>query len=183
MAMLNQLREDHANMAGMLHVLKLKQKMLMEGERPDFRLMREVVDYILEYMEGFSQLLENVFSELVREKTPDANEVSELLTEHYRQLKVQLARLSADLDMILMDSVLPMDRFADDLNGYLEAHQNYLREEREHLMPLVREHFDEQDMERFAAALPEGASNQFEQLKEAYPELEEDLKGVSPPSM
>lgn len=183
MAMMNQLRQDHANMAGMLHVLKLKQKILMEGERPDFRLMREVVDYILEYMEDFSQLLEEVFSQLIHDKAPEADEVSVLLTEHYRQLKKQLGLLSADLDRILMDAVLPMDRFADDLNGYLQAHQNYLREEREHLMPLVREHFDEQDMERFAAALPEGASNQFKQLKETYPELEEDLRGVSPPSM
>lgn len=183
MAMLNQLRQDHANMAGMLHVLKLKQKTLMDGERPDFRLVREVVDYILEYMEGFSQLLEDVFSQLIHDKTPDADEVSALLAEHYHQLKEQLGRLSADLDMILMDNVLPMDRFADDLNGYLEAHQSYLREEREHLMPLIHAHFDEQDMERFAAALPKGASNQFEQLKEAYPELEEDLRGVSPPSM
>jgi hemerythrin-like domain-containing protein len=181
--MLNQLREDHANMAGMLHVLKLKQKTLKAGERPDFHLVREVVDYILDYMDGFSQLLENVFSQLIREKAPDAEEASALLTEHYLQVKEQLKRLSADLDMILMDAVLPMDRFADDLDGYLEAHQSYLREEREHLMPLINKHFDEQDMQRFATALPEGASNQFEQLKEAYPELEEDLRGVSPPSM
>ena len=40
-------------------------------------------------------------------------------------------RLSQDIDMILMDNILPMDRFADDLKAYLEAHRGYLRHERE----------------------------------------------------
>lgn len=183
MATLNQLRQDHANMAGMLHVLKLKQKVLVDGERPDFRLVREVVDYILDYMEGFSQLLDDVFAQLVHDKVPEANSTSKLLAEHYRELKAQLVRLSSDLDMILMDGVMPMGRFAADLDGYLDAHQSYLKEEREHLMPLMDEYFDDQDLERFAAELPEGAADQFEQLKAAYPELENDLRDVAPPSM
>lgn len=183
MATLNQLRQDHVNMAGMLHVLKLKQKVLVDGERPDFRLVREVVDYILDYMDGFSKLLDEVFARLVHDKVPEADSTSTLLADHYRELKKQLMRLSSDLDMILMDGVMPMDRFAADLDGYLEMHQSYLREEREHLVPLMRDHFDDKDMEHFAAALPEGAANQFEQLKKAYPALEEELRGVEPPAM
>ena len=35
-------------MPRLLHVLQLKQKTLAEGERPDFRMMREVVNYILD---------------------------------------------------------------------------------------------------------------------------------------
>ena len=56
MPMLKQLRRDHANMARILHVLQLKQKTLAQGERPNFQLVREVVDYILDYMAGFDDV-------------------------------------------------------------------------------------------------------------------------------
>ena len=62
MPMLNQLRQDHANMARLLHVLSLKHRTLDEGERPNFQLVREVVDFILDYMSGFTVPLERMRS-------------------------------------------------------------------------------------------------------------------------
>ena len=65
MPMLTQLRQDHANMARLLHVLQLKHKTLADGERPNFRLIREVVDYILDYMSGFTIPLERICRERI----------------------------------------------------------------------------------------------------------------------
>ncbi|MFC4974884.1 hemerythrin domain-containing protein [Halomonas beimenensis] len=179
--MLNQLRQDHANMARMLHVLQLKQKTLAGGERPNFQLVREVVDYILDYMEGFTLPLEEVCAERLRERAPESIKVTEQLAKDYRALKAQLKRLSGDLDMILMDAVIPMDRFADDLKAYLDAHRAYLRDERELLFPLIRQHFDDDDLERLADALPDGAAAELERLQEAYPELYAELRDAPEP--
>ncbi|MBB3330380.1 hemerythrin-like domain-containing protein [Halomonas campaniensis] len=176
MPMLTQLRRDHANMARMLHVLQLKQKTLATGERPNFQLVREVVDYILDYMEGFTLPLERLFSERLQEVAPESAELTERLATDYRAVKSRLSRLSNDLDMILMDAVVPMDRFADDLKAYLDAHLAYLRDERELLFPLIREHFTEPDLDRLAEALPEGATAELERLQEAYPELYAELR-------
>lgn len=181
MPMLNQLRQDHANMARMLHVLQLKQKTLAGGERPNFQLVREVVDYILDYMEGFTLPLEEVLSEGLCSRAPEARQVTEQLARDYRALKAQLKRLSGDLDMILMDAVIPMDRFADDLKAYLDAHRAYLRDEREQLFPLIRQHFDDADLERLREALPEGAAEELERLQEAYPELYAELRDAPEP--
>ncbi|AXY44147.1 hypothetical protein D1793_02475 [Halomonas sp. JS92-SW72] len=174
--MLTQLRLDHANMARMLHVLQLKHKTLAAGERPNFQLVREVVDYILDYMEGFTLPLERLFSERLAELDPGSRPMTERLAADYQALKVQLSRLSSDIDMILMDAVIPMDRFADDLKAYLDAHRAYLRDERELLFPMIREHFNEQDLDRLAQALPEGAAAELERLQEAYPELYAELR-------
>lgn len=119
--MLNQLRLDHANMARMLHVLQLKHKTLAKGERPDFQLMREVVDYILSYMDGFATPLERICVERLKTQAPEHLPLMEQMASDYRELKPRLMRLSQDIDMILMDNILPMDRFADDLKAYLEA--------------------------------------------------------------
>lgn len=181
MPMLNQLRQDHANMARMLHVLQLKQKTLAEGERPNFQLVREVVDYILDYQDGFSQPLEHVCSERLRELAPETEATTERLAKNYRALKAQLKRLSGDLDMILMDGVMPMGRFADDLKAYLEAHRAYLRDERELLFPLIREYFAEGDLERLAEALPAQASSELERLQQSYPELYAELREAPEP--
>ena len=181
MPMLKQLRQDHANMARMLHVLQLKQKSLACGERPNFQLVREVVDYILDYQEGFTQPLEKVCTERLKELDPSSVEVTERLSRDYRSLKSRLKRLSNDLDMILMDAVVPMDRFAEDLKSYLESHRAYLRDERELLFPLIQKNFNDQDLEALAAALPEGAQAQLERLQEAYPELDAELRDAPEP--
>ncbi len=96
MPMLNQLRQDHANMARMLHVLQLKQKTLADGERPNFQLVREVVDYILDYMDGFTSPLEEICSERLRERDPQCGEVTERLSRDYRALR----RVSSACPMI-----------------------------------------------------------------------------------
>jgi hemerythrin-like domain-containing protein len=179
--MLTQLRRDHANMARMLHVLQLKHKTLASGERPDFQLVRDVVDYILDYMEGFTFPLEKVCAERLQEVDPKSAEMTERLAADYRALKERLKRLSGDIDMILKDQVVPMDRFADDLKAYLEAHRAYLRDEREQLFPLIREHFTEEDLATLSESLPEGAAAELERLQEAYPELYEELRDAPNP--
>ncbi|GEN28234.1 hypothetical protein HVA01_18800 [Halovibrio variabilis] len=181
--MLNQLRLDHANMARMLHVLQLKQKTLALGERPNFQLMREVVDYILTYMEKFATPLERICVERLQEKAPEHLDLPEQMANDYRELKPRLQRLANDIDMILMDNVLPMDRFADDLKAYLEAHRAYLRHEREELFPLIDKHFSQDDMEELRQALPEGAEQELERLQQAYPELYAELRGADVPAV
>lgn len=181
--MLNQLRLDHANMARLLHVLQLKHKTLDQGERPNFQLMREVVDYILSYMDGFATPLERVCVERLQTQAPEHSAVTEKMADEYRELKPRLQRLSNDIDMILMDNVLPMDRFADDLKAYLEAHRAYLRHEREGLFPLIDEHFSQEDMEELRQALPEGAEQELERLQQAYPEIYADLRGADVPNV
>ena len=183
MPMLTQLRQDHANMARMLHVLQLKQKALAAGERPNFQLVREVTDYILDYMEGFAVPLERVCAERLQELAPESQALTERLSHDYQALRERLMRLSNDLDMILMDAVVPMDHFAEDLRAYLEAHRAYLRDERELLFPLIRQHFVGQDLDRLAQALPAEAAGKLERLQEAYPELYAELCEASEPAV
>lgn len=181
--MLNQLRLDHANMARLLHVLQLKHKTLAQGERPNFQLMREVVDYILSYMDGFATPLERVCVERLQTQAPEHAALTEQMASDYRELKPRLQRLSNDIDMILMDNVLPMDRFAGDLKAYLEAHRAYLRNEREGLFPLIDEHFSQEDMEELRETLPAGAEQELERLQQAYPELYAELRGADVPAV
>ncbi len=108
MASLNQLRRYHANMARLLHVLLRRHKHLEQGERPDFHLIREVVDYILEYMDGFIMPLERLYSEHLLAKEPEAEALSHRMADDYQALRKRLNLLSETLDMILMDHVVPM---------------------------------------------------------------------------
>lgn len=181
MPMLTQLRQDHANMARLLHVLQLKHKTLADGERPNFRLIREVVDYILDYMSGFTIPLERICREQLSSRASDTDALFARLAEDYQHLHEQLMRLSNDIDMILMDGVMPMDKFAKDLRAYLDAHRGYLRAEREELFPLIREHFDDDDLARLAAEMPPQAESELSRLQEAYPELYSEFRDAPSP--
>ncbi|PXY00490.1 hypothetical protein CR157_00770 [Halomonas sp. LBP4] len=174
--MLNQLRRDHANMTRLLGVLQHRQRALAGGERPDFRLMREVVDYILDYMQGFTVPLERICCDQLLAQVPEGQELSERLASDYRALHERLLRLSHDLDTILKDSVVPMERFADDLQAYLDAHRTYLCDERDRLFPLLGPHLEAADLEHLAEMLPEGITTRLVSLQETYPQLYAELR-------
>ena len=83
--------------------------------------------------------------------------------------------------MILMDAVVPMDQFSEDLKAYLESHRAYLRGEREELFPLIREHFGEDDLDQLAKAMPEGAEAELARLQQAYPALYAEFREAPSP--
>ena len=175
MATLNQVRHDHANMARLLHVLLLRHEYL------DFRLIREVVDYIIDYMNAFVRPLERLYSEHQVAKKFKAGEVGQQLAEDYQALRERLDLLSENIDMILLDAVVPMDRFADDLKAYLDAHLAYLRAEREQLFPFFREQLSEEEQKHLLDMLPEGAQANLARLKEDYPQLYEEFEAAPSP--
>lgn len=181
MATLNQLRRDHANMARLLHVLSLRHKALTQGERPDFHLIREVVDYILDYMTGFIAPLERLHSEHLLGEGAEADAVSRQLSEEYQALNARLKMLSDNLDMILMDAVVPMERFADDFKAYLDAHFAYLRAEREQLFEFFRKQLSEEERKRLLQMLPEGTQANLSRLREDYPQLYAEFKEAPSP--
>jgi hemerythrin-like domain-containing protein len=181
MASLNQLRRDHANMARLLHILLLRHKNLEQGERPDFHLIREVVDYILEYMDGFIMPLERLYSEHLLAKEPDAETLSRRMAEDYRALRKRLNLLSETLDMILMDAVVPMERFIADLKTYLDAHLAYLKVEHEQLFPFLREHLTDVEQKDLLKMLPDSAQTNLSRLREDYPELYAEFKAAPSP--
>ncbi|MCM5704763.1 hemerythrin domain-containing protein [Larsenimonas salina] len=180
--MLTQLRRDHANMARLLRVLSMKQKKLARGERPDFRLIREVVDYILDYMSEFTSPLESLCSEHIKGLNASTEALASDMADDYKRMYRHLRRLSDDLDMILMDAVMPMDKFSDDLKAYLQEHRNYLSRERHELFPLIIEQLDEADYERLRDALPENAHRYLEKLQQDYPELYHEFKEAPEPA-
>lgn len=180
MATINQLRRDHANMARLLYVLTLRHETLAQGQRPDFHLIREVVDYILDYMNNFIKPLERLYSEHLPDRELETDSVSRRLANDYEALREQLNLLSTTVDMILMDAVVPMERFAEDLNDYIEAHRAYLRAEREELLPFFRENLTAEQRESILKMMPDTDHTQLSRLKEAYPQLYTEFK-ESPP--
>lgn len=181
MATLNKVRRDHANMARLLYILVLRHQSLADGERPDFHLMRDIVDYILDYMNGFIKPLERLYSEHQAAREFKAGKEGQQLAEYYQHLRERLNLLSENIDMILKDVVVPMDRFADDLKAYLDAHQEYLRAERELLFPFFREHLTEEEQQDLLKLLPDGAQENLARLREDYPQLYREFKEAPSP--
>jgi len=181
MASLSQLRRDHASMARLLHVLLIRHKSLEQGERPDFHLIREVADYILEYMDGFIMPLERLYSEHLLAKAPEAEALSRRMGEDYQALRKRLNLLSETLDMILTDHVVPMERFIEDLKTYLDAHHAYLKVEREQLFPFLRKHLTNAEQKDLLKMLPDDTQASLSQLREDYPELYAEFKKAPSP--
>lgn len=168
---LTQLRQDHAQMARLLHVLSLQHRYLITGSRPNFRLMREACDYIQSYMDEYIIPLEALCGDRLAERNADAGQRLCALALEYRELRHRLKDLNGDLDSILMDAVVPMDVFSERLKEYLDAHRHYLTRERAHLFPLLDASFNEREYLELREALPIQARTRLLRLQADYPEL------------
>ncbi|MFC0268317.1 hemerythrin domain-containing protein [Kushneria aurantia] len=175
---LNQLRQDHARMVRLLHVLSLQHRRLVTGNRPDFRLMREACDYIGAYLDDYLMPLEMLCGNRLAERGADSGQrICEMAGES-RALRQRLVELEGDLESILMDAVIPMALFTERLAGYLDAHRHYLRQERDHLFPLLDAGLDEQEYAELRDALPIQARTRFARLQQDYPELYAEFRNL-----
>ncbi|ART64097.1 hemerythrin domain-containing protein [Kushneria marisflavi] len=178
MLKLTQLRQDHAHMARLLHVLSLQHRYLVTGERPSFRLMREACDYIMDYMSDYIVPLETLCGHRLTERgAHTGQEVCELAGE-YRELIQRLRHLEDDLDNILMDAIMPMTLFGERLKAYLDAHRHVLRMEREHLFPLLDASMNEDEYVELRDTLPLQARTQLARLQQEYPDLYAEFRDI-----
>ena len=153
--MLDLIRNDHKNMAILIRLLRDKLERVTTDQTIDYGLMRDVVEYLQEYADRYHHRYEDAVYGYYLEKTGQAAHcpVNKLEQEHHR-LEADTAEFRSMIEMILLDSVVPRELFAERLAAFIEQQQRHMDYEDQEILPLLERELTAEDWQLIQQRLP-----------------------------
>lgn len=179
------IREEHSAMAAVLYSLRYLVRKIGEGDKPDFRLLHAMLDYVVEYPERWHHPKENdyLFATL-RERSKEAVPVIEALeAEHVRGDRM-VKELTRALIRYEKGGVAEYSAFAAAVEAFDDFHWKHMRKEEEVLLPLAEQSLTETDWRKIGDAFLENDNPLFGlKPKEMSEELFQRILTLAPPPL
>ena len=177
---LSELHQDHINLTRLLDILERKVARLREGVHPDFSLMADVVSYVGGYADKHHHPHEDQMYAYFRGRDPELDQRFETCEQEHKELKKLSSQLSDSIDAVLGDAVMPMDRFTDQLETFVQTEKRHLDFEESKIFPKLDALATEEDWVELAKRIPPPADplfgeHQAEQYRDLYRALLEDM--------
>ena len=137
MALIDQLGRDHRNMRILLDLIEREMDIYRSGARPDFDLLRQILEYTLHYPDLVHHPKEDLLFD--RLKTHDAAAVAaigDLISEH-KVLGDLTRRFAAAVSNAARDIDVPRPWFEALADSYLRHHRIHMQAEEKHFFPRV----------------------------------------------
>lgn len=164
---LNQWHAEHVNFAQLLALFERELARFHEGERPDYELMLDIVDYLRYYPDRFHHAREDIAFERLVARDPNLRvRINRLLQEHrvIAQAGDELLRLLND---VADEAMVPRESVEAAAATYLVYYRHHLATEERDIMPRAAELLDGEDWAAVAAAVPAGPDPLFGDAAEA----------------
>lgn len=177
---MSQLHLDHVNLSRLLDVLKAKLVDLKAGERPDYRLMLDVVTYIVDYADDHHHPLEDQIYDYAIAHYPRIKAPLDAVEAEHKQIRQSTQEFQQMIDTILMDRVIPMEHFNQCLDDFIQQQYAHLNQEEGKVFPLLEETLQPQDWQQLSAALVQRDDPLFgDNVADEYKRLYKLLTGQS----
>lgn len=148
------IKEEHVAISAVLFSLRfLVRRVESEGGNPDFRLLRAMMDYIVDFPERLHHPKENEYLfRRVREREPAAAAlIDELEAEHARGDRL-IDELKAALLRYEREGHSAFPEFKRAVDDYADFHWDHMRKEEDHLLPLAEKSLTEEDWDAVGEA-------------------------------
>lgn len=146
-AIMSQLHQDHLNLSRLLDLLKEKSDRLQAGERPDYRLMLDVVNYIVDYADQHHHPLEDQIYTYAASHYPENAARLDAVGQEHRRIGEQTSAFQELLGSILQDTVVPMSQFQQQLDDFIQQQSRHLNQEEGVIFPLLEQVLQPADWE------------------------------------
>lgn len=144
-AVIESLRADHVNMARLLHLVEVEVGMFEAGKVPDYALLGDILDYMLNYPDLCHHPAENLIYRRLRRRVPaEADAVRELEDEHAK-IGESTRRFAAAVHNVATESQIPREAFIDLGNKFLDQMRQHMVAEETRFFPLALDNFGPHD--------------------------------------
>ncbi|MGH6662766.1 MAG: hemerythrin domain-containing protein [Rhodospirillales bacterium] len=150
---LDELHDDHMNMARLYDLIGRELKTFKSGEHPDYELVQKILDYCLAYPNQCHHPKEDLVFAKLKARRPKAAEVIGDLDDEHRKLAAFTRRFATALANVLEDEQLPRDWFIDVANDFLSFSRRHMQMEEVLFFPAARRHLTAADWAEIEKAI------------------------------
>lgn len=171
--MLNELHEDHLNVARLSEVAREEIETNRAGENPDYELLEAVMRYLTSYSDAHHHPTEDVLFACLRIRAPERKDALDSLLLEHKKIKVAGQRLLDQLRGILEGSIVRIDRITQSAQEYFSLLDEHMNQEESLWFPLLRKELTVEDWagaEKKISSIPDplfgpaAVSREFQQL-------------------
>ncbi len=137
--LLNDLREDHRNMAIMLDLLSRQVDHVREGERPDYELIHDIMRYMTTYSDAVHHPKEDVLYASMRAEKPEAAEGLERVEPEHIEIAELGEALRNDVEAVASGAPVTREKLIEDAQNYIGMLRRHMAWEEEDLFRRARD--------------------------------------------
>ena len=161
------LRQEHSNMAALLRVLERQLSEFQSGERPDYDLVRAILDYLLSFPDVCHHPKEDLIFDKLHDRDPfTAERIGDLRNAH-DELAARGQKFATGLRAVLEEAEMPRETFIRLARRFIDLQQQHIDMEESVFFPAVEKTLTTTDWAELNAlmARTEDAGGRFEQLR------------------
>jgi len=129
---LDDLHEDHRNMAVMLDLLERETGRIREGENPDYELLHDIMRYMTVYSDAVHHPKEDIVYSAMKAKRPELAEGLERVEPEHEDIARLGETLRNDVEAVASGATVTRERIIEDSTDYvhrLRAHMLWEEED------------------------------------------------------
>ena len=143
--MLHELHQEHLNIAKLLDLLR-QQLFAIRAEKPvRYRLLKDILGYLSEVADQYHHPQEDLIYDYYRQFRCRDDQFSTRLSQEHARVVTAGQELTELVDMILMDSVIPLEQLTAKLEAFIVLQQCHMDYEESEIFPLLRSKLNEDD--------------------------------------
>jgi hemerythrin-like domain-containing protein len=146
----DRIHEEHRIMSRLLARLEREVETFERGERPDFDLIREILDVMLTWPAACHHPKEALLEARLAKVSPEMKERVGIIEREHLKMGEQLANAQQALESILMEVEVSRETFVAMTRNLIARVKYHLMMEEEEFLPLARAHLDSEVLEELA---------------------------------
>jgi hemerythrin-like domain-containing protein len=180
-ALLDRLAEDHRRLTRLLALFEGMLDRFSDGVEPDYELMCELMEYMIDYADQVHHPSEDlIFERLLAHLGHEHDVLRRLMIQHEALMQLN-RRFKESLEGIVHEEVLPREEVEQQGRELLATLREHMRLEEEEAFPLARETLSAADWDALNAAAPRVTDPVFgeadpERFRALYTQLQAEMR-------
>ncbi len=132
---LEELREDHRNLARLLDLLEAECEGVPDDDEPDMELLRDIMHYMTVYPDAIHHPREDLVYAAMREQGPELAEGLEEIPGDHREIAELGETLRYDVEAVISGAAVTREHLLEDLVKYVGCLRRHMQWEESELFP------------------------------------------------
>ena len=129
------LRQEHCNIESLLGVLERELSVFDRGDRPDYEVVRAVIDYFMDYPDSCHHPKEDMIVEKLKARDPAAAATIDDLEVQHREGARRLRRVAQAVERVLSDQDLVRQSVDDIIRDFINHERQHMAMEERVVFP------------------------------------------------